>query len=773
MSLNWRSAARQNAMLAASARFDYPEIIFPRRCAEGRARAMGNEETTAVRSEAGSVRIDLASQPQFCLGELRFDPATRQLFSGGEAETLEPRVMQVLVLLASRKGQVVSRDELVERCWDGRAVSEDAINRSIAKVRRLSETHGAFDLETIPRVGYRLAERGAAAPMGRRLLPWLAAAAAVLLVVAAALWLTVLRPESRPAEPVSLAVLPFRNLSTGDPYFAEGIAEEILTRLAAQPGLRVAGRTSSWLFRDQADPKDVGRRLSVAYLLEGSVRRAGNRVRVDVALVGTRDGMRRWSQTFEGNLDDIFAIQAQIGNAVASELREEIVVTAPSGEALQTSGDVYNLYLIARGQLRTREPARIETAIELLRAAVRLDRDYAPAWAALGAGLVLADQAGGLVPGTPEERLIEARRSIERALQLSPELPEALIPLAGLEDGDDLRQRLERAVQREPGNAELWYALARLRSAAFDFDGELEALRRTAQIDPFWIRSTSYPAVAWQLGARSEAEAFEQRLIQTHPEALRRLTASMRLAVYRRDWSEAYRLSRAVDRMRPADVRALESPPNANPIFLRVRIGRMEEARSLLMVPWAIDDSAPSVASVLAVTGDARTFWSFEPLVDIVVLRMNQHGRSADLLRLYDAAFASPEEMSRIDNFLLVAPGVAAAMRAVGRSQEAERLTALAAERLAPALQQRRTPFWMLEVAARIRALEGRREEALNLLERAVAMGWQWEQFGLAPSLADELSYASIADDPRFRRIDARIQADVARERRETAALGL
>jgi DNA-binding winged helix-turn-helix (wHTH) protein len=102
--------------------------------------------------------VDLAREPDFTIGNLQVHPSSREVVVGGEREILEPRVMQVLVVLARRRGQVVSRDQLIETCWAGRVVGEDAINRCIAKVRRLAEAHGAFSLETIARVGYRLTD---------------------------------------------------------------------------------------------------------------------------------------------------------------------------------------------------------------------------------------------------------------------------------------------------------------------------------------------------------------------------------------------------------------------------------------------------------------------------------------------------------------------------------------------------------------------------------------------------------------------------------------
>jgi len=157
--------------------------------------------------------VDLAQEPDFSLGSLQVRPSLREVLAGGEREVLEPRVMQVLVALARRPDQVVSRDQLIETCWAGRVVGEDAINRCIARVRRLAESHGGFSVETIARVGYRLTvAAGAAAPAatsaaapavsipapaskGRAL--WIVGLVVAALVIGAAVYIGVVQTRSR------------------------------------------------------------------------------------------------------------------------------------------------------------------------------------------------------------------------------------------------------------------------------------------------------------------------------------------------------------------------------------------------------------------------------------------------------------------------------------------------------------------------------------------------------------------------------------------------
>ena len=189
--------------------------------------------------EPQEVAIDLARVQPFALGALQIRPAILEVAANGQHETLEPRVMQVLVALASQKDEVVSRDRLVQRCWSGRAVSEDAINRSIAKLRRLAESRGEFSIETIPRVGFRLTCPECATtpdpiataepqlrrrPRGRVILPICIAAVVAL----AALGRFVQHHETPEGTPPTVALQPFTGLN-GDPE-AQASAASIAAR---------------------------------------------------------------------------------------------------------------------------------------------------------------------------------------------------------------------------------------------------------------------------------------------------------------------------------------------------------------------------------------------------------------------------------------------------------------------------------------------------------------------------------------------------------------
>lgn len=230
--------------------------------------------------------VELARASDFELGPLHAQPSTLQVRFGGKSRTIEPRVMQVLALLANERGSVVSRDRLIECCWGGRIVSEDAINRSIAKVRRLGEESGAFEIETIPRVGYRLlpADAAVSPAAGKRRVgrPILIAAAAVLLValLAGSLWYW--RGASAAPQP-TVAVLPFTALNSDAETRNVGASiTATVSSALAQTGARVLDgniRTA-----------DDARRSGAAMLISGTVSRDASGLDVTVRVDSTRTG---------------------------------------------------------------------------------------------------------------------------------------------------------------------------------------------------------------------------------------------------------------------------------------------------------------------------------------------------------------------------------------------------------------------------------------------------------------------------------------------------
>lgn len=297
-------------------------------------------------------------------------------------------------------------------------------------------------------------------------------------------------PEvAQPAQaPPSVAVLAFKNMSPDaeNAYFAEGISEEILNLLASIEGLQVASRTSAFSFSGTDTPIPlIAEQLDVANILEGSVRRQGNRVRITAQLIDAQTDKHLWSDTFDRQLDDIFAVQEEIARAIASKLESTLGVSAIRRDAPTEDMQAYELFLRGR-QLFYQRGESLAQGLQDLQAAVEKDPGFAEAWAYLAA-------TAGIMPGyssfDPDELAKledEARRAAERALELDPGSGLAVATLANLEQ-DPLKglELYDRAVELAPNDAGLlmWAASRRLHAGVYRQEG-LAMMERAYRLDP-------------------------------------------------------------------------------------------------------------------------------------------------------------------------------------------------------------------------------------------------------------------------------------------------
>jgi len=252
----------------------------------------------------------------------------------------------------------------------------------------------------------------------------------------------------------SIAVLPFNNLSSDEEqgYFADGISEDILDLLTKMSALRVAARTSSFSFKGrELTVQDIARQLGVANVLQGSVRRAGDEVRISVQLVHAADGYQVWSQTWDRKLDDVFAIQDEIARDVAGKLEAKLLGAAP--RARPTDPRAYALFLKARELGRQRRPESMLRSDSLYRQVLALDPRYAPAWAGLSANFV-NETSINVLPN--EEGLRRAREAAVKALAVDPDYARAHGSLGVIDMGEgDLggaARNLERAFVLDPAD---------------------------------------------------------------------------------------------------------------------------------------------------------------------------------------------------------------------------------------------------------------------------------------------------------------------------------
>jgi eukaryotic-like serine/threonine-protein kinase len=369
-----------------------------------------------------------------------------------------------------------------------------------------------------------------AAAMRSRRGPWIGVGAfALVLVLAAGLWLG---RETKRATPQagglvttpSIAVLPFVNMSgeQENEYFSDGLSEELLNALARIPELRVAARTSSFQFKGKnEDLRVIGRKLGVGTILEGSVRKSGRHVRITAQLVKVEDGFELWSQTYDRELDDIFAVQDDIARSVSTTLMVKLLgERGPSG-ARGGNAEAYNLYLQGKYFYDRRNREDLEKAVSSYEQALKLDPGYAQAWAGLAAAR--SDQADSVyVPLA--EGYGKAREEVEKALQLDPNLAEAHAALGWIRSGYDwdwagADAAFSRALELEPGNAAIVRQAAFLAATLGRFDEALRLDRRAVELDPLSARTHKALGLhAWYAARLDEAEAAFRKVLDLNPE---------------------------------------------------------------------------------------------------------------------------------------------------------------------------------------------------------------------------------------------------------------
>jgi TolB-like protein/DNA-binding winged helix-turn-helix (wHTH) protein/Flp pilus assembly protein TadD len=555
------------------------------------------------------------SSPVFRFGIFEVDPRSRELLRKGVRVRLQDKPFQLLLVLLERPGEVVTREEIRKRLWSADTFVEfdDNLNAGVKKLRIAlgdSAEHPRF-LETVPKVGYRFiapvtttverdpedanALRRRATdlktlpeppesprpgvvksryrlPFRTALIPGIALAAIILVA-----WWIQHRPSTSSAPNIrSIAVLPLDNLS-GDPqqqYFADGMTDELITELAKVNSLSVISRTSAMQYKRTTKALPViARELHVDAVVEGSVVRAGNRVRISVQLINARDDRHLWAESYEREVGDLVELQNEVAEAITNQIRVELTATdrLRFTKPRPVVPEAHEAYLRGLYAWNERTSDSIKASIEYFGDAIRKDPGYALAYSGLADAYDVASDYDLL---SPRESYSKAKAMAVKALELDPNLAEAHTTLADLMAAYEwnwagAEAEFKRALALNPGyaTAHHWYAqyltargrhpeaLAEIRRAmeldprspsinsyagsalymARQYDRSLEQLKKVSELEP------NYPAAHYFLGFTYEKQG---RLSEAAEEFQKAVTASGGDPSYLAGLAHAYALSR-------------------------------------------------------------------------------------------------------------------------------------------------------------------------------------------------------------------------------------
>lgn len=422
----------------------------------------------------------------YCLDEWTVWPHRNRIERGDESVHIAPKAMAVLDCLARASNSVVTRQEIFDSVWPGAVITDEVLTKRIAEIRKAfgDSAQQSKIIETIPKVGFRLIppviplaieseskQVGDRAAGQKRALKWFVFPIFGLLAVA--LLLGILWPDSPITQGIStkserpvIAVLPFVNMSD-DPdneYFSDGISEELINLLANVSGLHVISRSSSFSFKgENLKMTDLASELNASLIVEGTVRKIGNQVRITAQLIDPATDKHLLSNSYDRELSDIFSLQEEIAQSIVTALQDEIGTHKVASPRLTENIEAYEIFLAGRHHYYQRGPA-LDSAIMLLQMAVEEDPEFADAWVYLAAAAAVTGFYHTTISN--EESYKIAKHASAMALNLNPELGLALAIQAMLAwhyEGDLHRTflLLDRAVVQNPHDStiRLWTAM--------------------------------------------------------------------------------------------------------------------------------------------------------------------------------------------------------------------------------------------------------------------------------------------------------------------------
>jgi len=434
---------------------------------------------------------------EFWVGEWLVEPDLNRISKVEESRSIEPRVMELLVFLAERPAQVLPKREILRAVWQQTYINDDVLLRAISELRKAfgDDVRNPQFIETVPRRGYRLiAPVGASTPSATR---------------------------------PSIAVLSFADLSAerDQEYFCDGIAEEIINSLARVTGLQVASRTSAFAFKGRSeDIRAIGRKLGVSAVLEGSVRKAGNQLRISAQLIDVADGYHLWSESYDRKLEDIFAIQEEIARTIAATLR--VSLTQGESDAIgkipTTDLLAYDYYLRGKQFFYQYKSKGIQFALHMFSQAIERDPRFARAYAGIADCCSFLYMYAGSQP-IHRERADAASR---KALELEPNSAEAYasrgVALSLQGAYEEAEEAFETATRLDPRLFEAYYFHARVVFARGRLEQAVALYEKASEVNPNDYQAPLLVAQSYaDLGRQPEADDARRRGVRIAEAKLR------------------------------------------------------------------------------------------------------------------------------------------------------------------------------------------------------------------------------------------------------------
>lgn len=581
-------------------------------------------------------------------------------------------------------------------------------------------------------------------------------------------------PEPAIAKTVikSIAVLPFVNMSS-DPeqeFFSDGITEEILNALASVKELKVAGRTSSFAFKGRNDDlRKIGATLGVEHILEGSVRKSGTTIRITAQLIKVEDGFHMWSDTYDRELTDIFAIQDEIAKEILKQLKAQLLDEVFEDLVSQrTDPEVYELYLLAKQRLYNRTRPTIESAVALLDKAIAKDSNYAPAYAQRAiATLLLSDLGYGTIPLA--EAVAQSKPFIDRALELDPQLAEAWASLglyhnSRASEHEQSIDALTRALSINPNliDASNWLQITLGKSG--DPLAAMHILEDMAARDPLYGPVFGNAVNAFnQFGREDKARALIDRFREYDPNNALVL------------WAEAmvdFMSGNSADGLRLA-TKAYELAPTDTIMHIAFSIGLLQTHQPERSAEEGMEFFKVDALDVMGRRDEAFELayqLASEGFIGNLFALLNRADRNQELVDYLE------ERWTGLDTFAADHPHddygygvmteIAFAYSRTGNKDRFEDALLLVENAMSTLASQGVDNMWNMAENATYLALAGREEEAITQMEQAVERGLRGN-----PALDwSQPIFASMADNPRFIALRTLI-ADKVNEQREILGL--